>query len=109
MNDEILKFLTWLRDEKKIVLCRALGDNFFNEYVPLYVTLEELLKEYRARPTHWDGTLFPIRDNSLEDNLMPFRCPECGAMLEWVQGDEEEGDCMLCTGCDYSWSCDDLI
>ena len=47
MHDEVLKFLTWLRDEKKIVLCRALGDNFFNEYVSLYVTLEDLLKEYR--------------------------------------------------------------
>ena len=109
MHDEVLKFLTWLRDEKKIVLCRALGEDFFDEHVPLYQTFEDLLMEYRARSTHWDGTLFPIRDNSLKDNLMPFRCPECEVVLEWVQGDEGEGDFMLCTGCDYSWSCDDWL
>ena len=108
MNNEILKFLVWLRYEKEISLCREVRANpFFDKYVPL--SFEDLLTEYRERPTHWDGTLFPIRDNSLEDNLMPFRCPKCGIMLEWVQGDEEEGDCMLCTGCDYLWSCDDWI
>ena len=47
MHDEVLKFLTWLRDEKKIVLCRALGEDFFDEHVPLYQTFEDLLMEYR--------------------------------------------------------------
>ena len=47
MHDEVLKFLTWLRDEKNIVLCRALGEDFFDEHVPLYQTFEDLLMEYR--------------------------------------------------------------
>jgi len=47
MHDEVLEFLTWLRDEKGIVLCKALGKDFFDEYVPLHVTLESLLKEYQ--------------------------------------------------------------
>ena len=47
MNDEVLKFLLWLRDEKKIVLCRALGEAFMYDHVPLYLTFEDLIKEYR--------------------------------------------------------------
>lgn len=104
--DERIKFLIWLRDEKKIILCRALGEDFFDEYIPLCRTFEDLLKEYRPRPRTWDGILLPIRDDSL-DSIMPFRCPECGVVLDWLQGDEGEGDWICCLECDYWWFCDD--
>lgn len=109
MNDKVLEFLVWLQYKKKVALCKEVRANpFFDKYVPL--SFEAILEEYHDnRPITWDGILLPIRDDSLLDNIMPFRCPKCGSTLEWLQGDSGEGDFMSCYKCDYSWFCDDWL